>query len=61
MTLSEQQGAPNSTYVRTTIRIRDTYIHTYGSDNNAGDFGTCVFAKSMHANSAGMRLIKGWW
>ena len=51
-------GAPNSTYVRTTIRIRNTYVRTYRSDAHAADFGGCVFAKSMHTLSAGMCFIR---
>ena len=60
MTLSEQQGAPNSTYVRTTIRIRNTYIHTYLSEAKPLDFGVCDFAESMHTRSHRSYVYKGW-
>jgi len=57
-TAKTRWGAPNSTYVRTTIRIRNTYIHTYLLEANALDFGSIDFRQiNAYCNT----LSRGWW
>ena len=51
-------GGVDSTYVHTTIRIRNTYIHTYLSEPNARVFGSFDFGQN---NAYCNTLSRGWW
>ena len=48
----------DSTYVRTIVRIRNTYIHTYLLEANALDFGEYGFWQN---NAYCNTLSRGWW